>query len=116
MADLDRIRDLTFKIDLEASICSQYRLNDLQEEQANTQQMLGQVLRQQEKLPQDVMNHIESYVVNSMLSHLSSSPYVDQGLLGGMLPLFRAEQSYDNAHSKNGETSITRISELSHIH
>lgn len=45
------------------------------------------------------MNRFESYVVNSMLSHLLSIPYVDQGLLGGMLPLFRAEQSYNNAHS-----------------
>ena len=36
MADLDRIRDLAFKTDIEASICSQYRLRDLQEEQANT--------------------------------------------------------------------------------
>ena len=35
-----------FKKDFETSICSQYRLKDLQEEQASIQQILGQVLRQ----------------------------------------------------------------------
>jgi hypothetical protein len=64
-------------------------LKDLQDEQANTQQMLGQVLRGQEALPQDLMNRFESFVVNSMFSHLLSSPYVDQGLLGGTNSVFR---------------------------
>ena len=58
------------------------------------------------------MNRFESYVVNSMLSNLLSIPYVDQGLLGGILPLFRAEQSYTEKHRLLASQSSPTSTEL----
>lgn len=87
---LDRVKDLTTKIDQEAIVRSQHRLKDVEGHAISISKVLKE-LQASTRLPnideawkQDVITQIGDYtaerVINSMLSQLSSSSCIDGGM------------------------------------
>ena len=90
MDQLERVKDLTIKIDQEAHLCAQYRLKRLEEslekerqENRKRAEMMTEMLRRQEALPQEIMSQLGGYVVNNMLSFFESKSVIDIEMIKG---------------------------------
>ena len=83
---LDRVKDLTITIDEEASIQSQHRLKNVEDFTVGISRDLRELRtdgryslsdERLEKFAEVLMPKLGAYVVNSMLSHVSSNPCID---------------------------------------